>query len=177
MTEEWQRKWTRGETYKKDSAPVGRNTHKWIPTVSIKSYNVTKETVQLITNHGSFGEYLKRFNIAVDTTCYCGEDSSNADHILTSCLAHSTHTIRGMTQKFQDWRQKILQDENLMKELENLSHTHIVLSRQHHDKTIKKNKKTGKRTDPIAKIITQTKARRKQRTEPKTLMRDIRSYL
>jgi hypothetical protein len=137
-------------SHKKDTAPVGKNTHKWIPKVGIRAYKMTKETVQLITNHGSFGEYLQRFNITTDSTCYCGEGPSNANHILTSCPAHFTHTLRETTKKFQDWKHRTLQDENLLKELEDLGRDHMdSVSRRHYDNTIGKRKKTGKKPDPI----------------------------
>jgi hypothetical protein len=174
---EWQQRWTEGLSQKSDKIPVGRHTYKWIPTVGIKSYSMTRETIQLITNHGSFGEYLKRFNVTTDPTCYCGAKSSNADHVLTSCPVYSTHKIREITVKQQEnWRSAILDDTNMMENLRDIGHKHIIHSKQHHDKIVNRKSKTHSKSNSTAKIATRTRRKHMNKVTQKVPMKDIRTY-
>ncbi|XP_053202575.1 uncharacterized protein LOC128387410 [Panonychus citri] len=47
--------------------------------------NLAKQTFQLISGHGPFPSYLKRFGLKEDEACLCGEPTANATHYLDDC--------------------------------------------------------------------------------------------
>ena len=74
---EWQVRW--------DSSVNGRWTYKFMPIVSNKCrLSVNHEVCQMITGHGDFRAYLKRFGLTEEDGCVCG-GVETAEHLLVEC--------------------------------------------------------------------------------------------
>ena len=78
----WQERWTHETT--------GRSTHNLIPNIREwieRSHgNVGYYMTQFLTNHGSFNQYLCRFNLRSNAICEsCGALEETADHIIFEC--------------------------------------------------------------------------------------------
>lgn len=80
----WQKEW--------DSCPEGRWTHKLIGNIEVwhsrRFGNVTFHMSQILTGHGCFSAYLKRFKIQDSDCCaQCGHSPDNAEHGFFRCDA------------------------------------------------------------------------------------------
>lgn len=77
----WQKQW--------DSSIIGRLCHKFIPDIA-KFYNKHLNTnflfAQLLTGHGNFNAYLKRFALNNEDLRECGtQEIQNTEHYLFNC--------------------------------------------------------------------------------------------
>ncbi len=71
-----------------DKAQTGRWTYKIIPQIApllSSGYVPGYYTSQVITGHGGFGAYLKRFKKRQDSSCPCGEPEDTAAHRILNC--------------------------------------------------------------------------------------------
>jgi hypothetical protein len=79
-TELWNERW--------EQTPNGSLTREFIPTIEYRKkvdphFFTTFELTQVLTNHGKFNSYLKRFNIRDDEGCgKCGADKEDVKHII-----------------------------------------------------------------------------------------------
>lgn len=78
----WQLEW--------DSADTGRWTHRIIKDVrrwcERKHGQLSYHMMQVLTGHGSFGQYLQRFKIRTEDTCIiCGVCDDTAEHAVFQC--------------------------------------------------------------------------------------------
>lgn len=78
----WQERWA--------SDTKGRWTHRLIPNIKnwvTRNHGETNYYLtQIMTGHGNFNSYLKRFKITDDSTCKdCGSPEDNAEHVLFYC--------------------------------------------------------------------------------------------
>lgn len=68
----------------------------WIPY--IRDYTFVFPTnhylTQLITGHGAFPAYFKRFNLRSDCQCPCGMEGADYLHYLTNCPLMTEYTIQ-----------------------------------------------------------------------------------
>lgn len=95
------RKSIRSETIQKwqdryDSSETGSVTKMLLPDVS-KAYRMVREVkpnhlqIQILTNHGGFGEYLHRFNLRPSPGCECDATiSESVWHLLLDCPRFQT---------------------------------------------------------------------------------------
>ncbi|GBL97237.1 hypothetical protein AVEN_84942-1 [Araneus ventricosus] len=72
----WQTRWVQSET--------GRQTAKFFPLVDLVPKLYNSHIMQIITGHGRFPHYFKRFNISDNDTCRCGS-FGDANHYITDC--------------------------------------------------------------------------------------------
>lgn len=85
MLTSWQTEW--------DSATTGRYSHSLLPSFEerqnlIHFQDIDHGVVQLLTGHGPYKSYLKRFHRSKTDMCYdCGE-LDEAQHPLLYCPAH-----------------------------------------------------------------------------------------
>lgn len=84
----WQSNW--------DTSDVGRHTYQFIPQVmhSVPPTAIDHHTIQFLTDHGSFIDYLKRFKAIADGHCLCGASGSNSNHLLLYCSTFAHHPLR-----------------------------------------------------------------------------------
>lgn len=78
-TQEWETRWS--------TATTGRLTAAYIPSVATRKEIATpldSGMTQIITGHGNFQSYLKRFGFTNEDLCTCGAPDT-AQHILLSC--------------------------------------------------------------------------------------------
>ncbi|GLV47834.1 hypothetical protein CBL_20973 [Carabus blaptoides fortunei] len=79
----WNARWQEAET--------GRLTAAFIPSLDIRKTietavnQLSYQTVQLITGHGNFSSYLKRFAKKESSICECGYVDETAEHVLFEC--------------------------------------------------------------------------------------------
>ncbi|XP_035213607.1 uncharacterized protein LOC118187480 [Stegodyphus dumicola] len=75
---QWQERWEQGDT--------GRYTFAIFPNVRLSRVYSNHYTVQTLSNHGRFPQYLERF-LYLHVKCSCGSPASSADavHYITSC--------------------------------------------------------------------------------------------
>lgn len=78
----WQERW--------DASANGRWTHSLVPNIERwcgrKHGECSYHTTQILTGHGSFGEFLHRIGKAETPGCvYCNEDKDDAGHTLFEC--------------------------------------------------------------------------------------------
>ncbi|GBO41479.1 hypothetical protein AVEN_82685-1 [Araneus ventricosus] len=72
----WQTRWVQSET--------GRQTAQFFPLVDLVPKLHNSNTMQIITGHGRFPHYFKRFNISDTDICGCGS-LGDANHYITDC--------------------------------------------------------------------------------------------
>ncbi|XP_023222859.1 uncharacterized protein LOC111624280 [Centruroides sculpturatus] len=82
----WQHQWDNGNT--------GRLTHKFIPNIANrlqwKHFSPSFAMTQLITGHGNFNAYLKRFRIQDEDICNCdGTSIQDSIHYLFDCAFYN----------------------------------------------------------------------------------------
>lgn len=82
---EWQRRWNTSEN--------GRWTYKLLPNIEEwtrrKHGEVNFYLTQLLTGHGSFREFLYKYDIADDPFCrHCEGKVQNAEHVLLECIEY-----------------------------------------------------------------------------------------
>ena len=84
----WHMQWT--------NADVGRHTFQFLKQVtdSVPLHAINYQTTQFLTNHGSFIDYLRRFNVIDAGNCICGHLGSNSNHVLIECAAMTDHPFR-----------------------------------------------------------------------------------
>jgi ribonuclease HI len=84
----WKNQWRTGDT--------GRLTHRLAPNLSVPVplHIVSYQTMQILTGHGSFGQYLARFNVRQSADCYCGAAVCDVLHLLTECPTHCPNLIQ-----------------------------------------------------------------------------------
>ena len=78
----WQTRWTNSEH--------GRWTYRLLPSVKVSKnmlYWTPGKVCQMLTGHGDFRGYLRRFGLADRDDCACGEPET-AEHLLLSCPIH-----------------------------------------------------------------------------------------
>ena len=136
LIQRWQRIWDTGDSGRHGHPPVGRETYAWIPKVAVKSYNFGREVIQLLTNHGTFGQYLKRFKQLNNSICYCEQSESSAEHILYDCQEHRSNIIRSLVSRSSSWKQANINNTDVLHAMQELMRLHIVKARIHHDKII-----------------------------------------
>ena len=79
LEREWEFKWANADT--------GRLTHKFIPSIAIRrkiTIEFDSRLTQLVTGHGRFGFYFRRFAISEEDCCQCGEVDT-AEHLILRC--------------------------------------------------------------------------------------------
>nr|XP_022906686.1 uncharacterized protein LOC111418384 [Onthophagus taurus] len=77
MLKKWQDRW--------DNLMTGRLTYQFIPRVGRVDRFLKPETVELITGHGNFEEYLNRIGKFESPLCLCGVESGTSMHVLFRC--------------------------------------------------------------------------------------------
>ncbi|XP_055951422.1 uncharacterized protein LOC129987468 [Argiope bruennichi] len=99
MMVKWQREWDLGDT--------GRNIHLLIPKVTLQLTPWRREEILFFTGHGPFPTYLKRFNLAADNLCTCGEVGSPL-HFATECILTSSFHLRKPSENLiQEWLSRV----------------------------------------------------------------------
>lgn len=74
----WQEEWAEERT--------GRPTHLVLPKVARGWLGFSERAVQLVTGHGYFGTYYRRFRLRECTgACECGAAEESADHVWWQC--------------------------------------------------------------------------------------------
>ncbi|XP_067125517.1 uncharacterized protein [Centruroides vittatus] len=79
---QWQQEW--------DSSITGRTTYNFIPNITQhlqwRHFSPSFAMTQLLTGHGNFKAYLKRFHILEDNICQCdGTSIQDSSHFLFDC--------------------------------------------------------------------------------------------
>ena len=79
---EWQQMW--------DTSTAGRWTHRLIPNISTwidrKYGDVSHYLTQLLSGHGCFKAYQKRFHLDNDSSCpTCDSETEDARHVFFKC--------------------------------------------------------------------------------------------
>lgn len=78
ILESWQSAWDEGKT--------GRPCHMWCREVGFDDLKVSFKTAQLVTGHGNFREYIRRFKLAeTDGLCSCNEVLEDVQHVRWHC--------------------------------------------------------------------------------------------
>jgi len=98
--QKWQRSWT--QTTK------GGTTKEYFPDIEgrIKmKLNHTGNLITILTGHGNFKAYLKRFQISDDSTCPCGKREQTTDHIIYDCdrLTKERDKLKAAITKTNTW--------------------------------------------------------------------------
>lgn len=85
---QWQQEW--------DNGRKGRVTHEYVPRVEERRKDWTHKAVCLLTGHGPFKAYLKRFRLAAgDGLCECDlREPETADHIANRCTVQARVAAR-----------------------------------------------------------------------------------
>ncbi|XP_023223193.1 uncharacterized protein LOC111624551 [Centruroides sculpturatus] len=84
---QWQEEW--------DSCTTGRQTHSFIPNIvhrlEWRNFTSSFAMSQILTGHGNFNAYLKRFHIRDSEECYCDNVSrQDTNHFLFDCALFNT---------------------------------------------------------------------------------------
>lgn len=75
----WKNQWKTGDT--------GRLTYRLAPNLLMPvPLHISYQTMQMLTGHGSFGQYLARFNVRQSADCYCGAEVCDVIHLLPYSL-------------------------------------------------------------------------------------------
>jgi len=59
--------------------------------MSVKEFTTDYDSTKMLTNHGTFGSYLKRFHISDKEECNCGEGIDDSNHRLYDCILYEEH--------------------------------------------------------------------------------------
>ncbi|XP_023213788.1 uncharacterized protein LOC111616634 [Centruroides sculpturatus] len=117
---QWQEEWDNGST--------GRLTHTFILSVNErlkwKHFKPTFSMTQLITGHGNFNSYLKRFHLKNTDICPCNSTSiQNSQHYLWDCELFKQERDRLMGHVFHagnNWpcpNSRLMEDPNIYRHL------------------------------------------------------------
>ncbi|XP_055951673.1 uncharacterized protein LOC129987758 [Argiope bruennichi] len=99
MLEKWQTEWDNGET--------GRLIYQLLPKATQQLTPWRREEILFFTGHGPFPTYLKRFNLADEPYCTCGEVGSPL-HYATECiLTTSYHLTKPSANLQQVWFSRV----------------------------------------------------------------------
>ena len=178
VIQKWQTIWDLGDSGRQGHPPVGRETYSWIPTVGVQSYDFGKEMIQLLTNHGSFGQYLKRFKLLANSQCYCEDNESTAEHILFECKVYENHNTRQIMSRDSQWKQENINNELVHETMKDLMRIHAVKSRIYHDNIIKEesSRKLKKKSKLTLKVSRKTQAKTQTTSRSLIKSKDIRSF-
>ncbi|KAK9703913.1 Reverse transcriptase (RNA-dependent DNA polymerase) [Popillia japonica] len=83
----WQSEW--------GSATTGRGTYRVFPAVTDEWPGLNERAVQLVTGHGYFKAYYRRFKLREGSgLCECGEAEETADHVWWECTVEERERAR-----------------------------------------------------------------------------------
>ncbi|XP_067129592.1 uncharacterized protein [Centruroides vittatus] len=130
----WQKEWDNGAT--------GRTTHRFIPNISErlkwKFFTPNYRLTQLITAHGNFNVYLKRFHIKTIDTCSCDNTSpEDTDHLIWDCKLYAQQRIILMGHVLKSnysWpcpHNRLLQDQDILNAVNTFLKTTAALDPPH----------------------------------------------
>ncbi|GBM46137.1 hypothetical protein AVEN_194695-1 [Araneus ventricosus] len=100
----WQKEWDDGET--------GRSVHNVLPKVKTTPTPWQRPEIMLVTGHGPFPTYLKRFNIRSSDSCGCG-NLGNPLHNATSCLFTTSYHLTKPSSDLEPlWWKRVMNNNN-----------------------------------------------------------------